>query len=55
MALLGAASPFIMLDTDKIENAIRSVFSPKGEKVVDDNIKAFRAAREKALKKMAEK
>lgn len=55
MALLGAASPFIMHDTDKIENAIRSVFSPKGEKVVDDNIKAFRAAREKALKKMAEK
>lgn len=49
MALLGAASPFIELDADKIENAIRSVFSSKGEKVVDDNIKAFREARKKSL------
>lgn len=49
MALLGAASPFIGISPDKIENAIKSIFSSKGEKVVEDNIKAFRTARSKAL------
>lgn len=49
MALLGAASPFIGISPEKIENAIKSIFSSKGEKVVEDNIKAFRTARGKAL------
>ncbi|MBO5443952.1 MAG: indolepyruvate oxidoreductase subunit beta [Muribaculaceae bacterium] len=49
MALLGAASPFIDISPDKIERAISSVFSSKGEKIVADNIKAFRTAREKSL------
>lgn len=49
MALLGAASPFIDISPDKIENAIKSIFSSKGEKIVEDNIKAFRTARDKAL------
>lgn len=48
MVLLGAASHFIELTSDKIESAIRSVFSSKGEAIVDANIKAFRAGREKA-------
>lgn len=49
MVLLGAASPFIDLAPEKIEAAVSSVFSAKGEAVVDANLKAFRAGREKSL------
>ena len=49
MVLLGAASPFIDIDADAIEEAIRTVFGPKGEAVVDMNVKAFRAGRAHAL------
>ncbi len=48
MVLLGAASHFIDITTDKIEDAIKSVFSSKGADIVDANLKAFRAGREKA-------
>lgn len=48
MVLLGAASHFIDITSDKIENAIKSVFSSKGDAIVESNIKAFRAGREKA-------
>ncbi|MDE6018539.1 MAG: indolepyruvate oxidoreductase subunit beta [Muribaculaceae bacterium] len=48
MVLLGAASHFIEITADKIENAIKSVFSSKGDAIVESNIKAFRAGREKA-------
>ncbi len=51
MILLGAASPFIELSPEKIEDAIRIVFGKKGEKIVESNIKAFRAGREYAEKK----
>ena len=49
LVLLGAASPFIDLAPAKIEDAIRALFLPKGEKIVDANIAAFRAGRERAL------
>lgn len=49
MVLLGAASPFIDIEPEKIEDAIRSVFSSKGETIVDANLKAFRTGREKSL------
>ncbi|MDE5814668.1 MAG: indolepyruvate oxidoreductase subunit beta [Muribaculaceae bacterium] len=48
MVLLGAASHFIEITSDKIEAAIRSVFGGKGNSIVEANIKAFRAGREKA-------
>ncbi|MDE7413008.1 MAG: indolepyruvate oxidoreductase subunit beta [Muribaculaceae bacterium] len=48
MILLGAASPFIDILPEKIEDAIRKVFQRKGEKIVESNIKAFRAGREYA-------
>ena len=51
MILLGAASPFIDLAPEKIEDAIRTVFGRKGEKIVESNIKAFRAGREYAMNK----
>lgn len=43
MVLLGAAAPFIEIETDKIEDGIRAVFGAKGDAIVDMNIKAFRA------------
>ena len=49
LVLLGAASPFIDIDTARIEEAIKGVFGAKGEKIVEQNIAAFRAGREAAL------
>ena len=49
MILLGAASPFIEIAPEKIEKAIEKIFARKGEKIVESNIKAFRAGREYAM------
>ena len=49
MVLLGAASPFILIAADKVEDGIRNVFAAKGEKIIDSNIKAFRAGRDYSL------
>lgn len=46
MVLLGAAAPFIELESEKIEEGIQSVFGAKGEKIVEMNIMAFRAGLE---------
>ncbi len=48
LVLLGAASPFIDIAPEKIEDAIRKVFGKKGDKIVEANIAAFRAGRQKA-------
>lgn len=48
MVLLGAAAPFIGLETEKIEEGIRAIFGAKGDKIVEMNITAFRAGLEKA-------
>lgn len=53
MVLLGAASPFIEMESTKIEDAIRTVFASKGDAIVDANIKAFRAGREKTLSELS--
>ncbi len=49
LVLLGAASPVIDIEPEKIEEAVRALFIPKGEKIVEANIAAFRAGRERAL------
>ena len=41
MVLLGAAIKAIGIERSKIEQAVRTVFSRKGESVVDANIKAL--------------
>jgi indolepyruvate ferredoxin oxidoreductase beta subunit len=46
MVILGAASPFIDMPFEDIENAIRELFGKKGDQVVDLNLKALRAGRE---------
>lgn len=49
MVLLGAASLFISsLTESEIEDGIREIFGRKGEAMVESNLKAFRAGREKA-------
>lgn len=45
MVLLGAASPFLGMDADKIEAGIERIFSKKGAEVVELNVKALRAGR----------
>lgn len=52
LVLLGAASPFIEIEPEKIVEAIRGLFGPKGEKIVDANIAAFRAGRVRATEQM---
>ena len=52
MALLGAAAKYIeILDVENLKEGIRNVFARKGEKIVEDNIKAFEAGYAIAEKK----
>lgn len=52
MVLLGAAAKYIeILDVDNLKDGIRNVFARKGDKIVEDNIKAFEAGYEIANKK----
>jgi indolepyruvate ferredoxin oxidoreductase, beta subunit len=46
MVVAGAASPHLPIEDGTIEAAIRAQFAPKGEKVVKQNLAAFRAGRE---------
>lgn len=48
MVILGAASSFISMPFSSLENAVRKMFSRKGEDVVDINLKALRAGRNAA-------
>ncbi|MGB8358636.1 MAG: indolepyruvate oxidoreductase subunit beta [Bacteroidales bacterium] len=48
MVILGAASSFISLPFESLENAVRKLFLRKGEEVVDLNVKALRAGRDSA-------
>jgi indolepyruvate ferredoxin oxidoreductase, beta subunit len=50
MVILGAASPFISMPFEKLENAIRAIFGNKGEDVVNVNLQCLRAGREFAEK-----
>ncbi len=43
MVMLGAASPFVNIDPEKIEAGIAAIFERKGEEVVSLNRKAFQA------------
>lgn len=50
MVILGAASSFLALPFESLENAVRKLFGRKGEEVVDLNLKALRAGRDKSIK-----
>jgi indolepyruvate ferredoxin oxidoreductase beta subunit len=45
MVLLGAASPHVPLSVEDLEAAIRKIFGRKGDKVVTQNLEAFRRGR----------
>lgn len=49
MVMLGAASPFLDIPYESLENGIRKIFGRKGEKIVLLNIEALKAGREFAL------
>jgi indolepyruvate ferredoxin oxidoreductase, beta subunit len=49
MIMLGAASPFIDISQEKLEDGIKGIFERKGEKILTSNINAFRAGREFCL------
>jgi indolepyruvate ferredoxin oxidoreductase, beta subunit len=46
IVVLGAASPFIDISFESLENAIRKLFGGKGDSVVDINISALKAGRQ---------
>jgi indolepyruvate ferredoxin oxidoreductase beta subunit len=46
IVILGAASPFLGMEYEKFENAIRFIFRKKGDKVIDMNLAALRAGRD---------
>lgn len=50
IVLLGAAAPFLGIEPEKLEAGIRSIFSRKGEQIVEMNIAAFRAGLDFAQK-----
>jgi len=51
MVILGAASPFIEVPFNSLENAVRKLFSRKGEEIVEVNLNALRAGRDFSEKK----
>jgi len=46
MVILGAASPFLDIAYDKLEDAIRAIFGRKGEDIVNVNLKAMKAGKD---------
>lgn len=50
IVMLGAATPFLGIEYDKIADGIRSIFSRKGDAIIELNIKALQAGFEMAKK-----
>ena len=46
IVMLGAATPFLGLEYEKIEEGVRSIFARKGEEIVAMNLKALKAGYE---------
>lgn len=49
MVMVGAASRLLPVSPETIERSIKQLFGAKGQKVVEANLKAFRAGREASL------
>lgn len=50
MVILGAASPFISMSYASLEDAVRKLFSRKGDEIVEVNLKALKAGRDLSKK-----
>lgn len=46
MVMLGAASPFIEIPYEKLENGIKGIFSRKEDKIIKQNLEALKAGKE---------
>lgn len=46
IVILGAASPFLGLDYEKLEESIRFIFKSKGDSVIQTNLDALKAGKE---------
>lgn len=46
VVILGAASPFLDLPYEKLENSIRFIFRKKGEEIIQNNLNALQTGRE---------
>ncbi|MBE0648873.1 MAG: indolepyruvate oxidoreductase subunit beta [Bacteroidales bacterium] len=46
IVILGASAPFLGMDFELLENAIRVIFGKKGDRVVDLNLNALKAGKE---------
>ena len=53
IVMLGAATPFLGLEYEKIEEGVRNIFARKGEEIVAMNLKALKAGYEIAQSKQA--
>jgi indolepyruvate ferredoxin oxidoreductase, beta subunit len=49
IVILGAASPFIDMPFESLENAIRNLFGRKGSQIVETNLRALSAGRETSI------
>jgi indolepyruvate ferredoxin oxidoreductase beta subunit len=50
IVILGAASPYIDMSFESLENAVRKLFGRKGEEITEANLKALKAGREFVLR-----
>lgn len=55
MVALGATSPFLPISAESLEDGISEIFGRKGEKILQQNLSAFRAGREQTLGFLKEK
>jgi len=51
MVILGAASPWLGINYEEVENAVKKIFASKGADIVSQNLKALTAGREFAMTK----
>ena len=49
IVMLGAASPFLCITFEKLKAGLHAIFERKGEDIVDINLKALRAGRERSV------
>lgn len=50
MVILGAASPFLDITWEQLQDAIRRIFAKKGEEVIQVNLDALQAGRDEAIR-----
>lgn len=49
MVILGASSPWLGIEYEEIENAVKDIFASKGADIIGQNLKALAAGRQFAL------